>query len=150
MDEQERSEQYWRNFERMWPIGEEADAPAEPAADPAPAEPEPVTEPEPVEPEPAEPEPVMEPADEPEQTFGQSQYIHRGEPVQYAIPAEAPKKKKKKKRISGVAVAVTALLCMLSALLGAFLGGSLVKRSIPVPEAPAQVDPTLESRIKAL
>ena len=150
MDEQERSEQYWRNFERMWPIGEEADAPAEPAADPAPAEPEPVTEPEPVEPEPAEPEPVMEPADEPEQTFGQSQYIHRGEPVQYAIPAEVPKKKKKKKRISGVAVALTALLCMLSALLGAFLGGSLVKRSIPVPEAPAQVDPTLESRIKAL
>ena len=157
MDDQERSEQYWRNFERMWPIGEEADVPAEPAAEPEPvidpvpeAEPEPVIDPVPeIEPEPAvEPEPAFEP--EPEQTFGERQYLRAGEPVQYAIPAEAPKKEKKGKRISGAAVALTVLLCMLSALLGAFLGGSLVKRSIPAAEVPAQVDPALESRIKAL
>ena len=192
MDDQERSEQYWRNFERMWPIGEEAEGSTAPIAMPEGVEPEPmiatapVIKPEPVvesepviEPEPVietepmiESEPMIEPdaviesepdieqasvighapeiEPEPEQTFGQSRYIRRGEPVQYAIPAEAPKKKKKKKRISGVAVAVTALLCMLSALLGAFLGGSLVKRSIPAAEAPAQADPALESRIKAL
>ena len=156
MDDQERSEQYWRNFERMWPIGEGTDAPSEPepATEPEPViEPEPVAEPEPTpepvaEPEPT-PEPVYEPepAAEPQQTFGQ--YVRRGEPVQYAIPA-AQKPKKEKKRISGVAVAVTAFLCMLSALLGALLGGGLVKRSIKLPEAQAQVDPALESRIKAL
>ncbi len=149
MDDQDRSEQYWRNFERMWPIGEETDAPEEPAAEPEPAvDPEPAVEPEPE----IEPEPAMEPEPEPEpaQTFGESRYLRPGEPVQYAIPAETPRKKKKKKRVSGVAVAVTALLCMLSALLGAFLGGSLVKRSIPAAEAPAQADPALESRISAL
>ena len=154
MDDQERSEQYWRNFERMWPIGGETDVPAEPepAVEPESViEPEPVLEPEPVvEPEPAyEPEPTYEPepAPKPEQTFGQ--YVRRGEPVQYAIPA-AQKPKKEKKRVSGVAVAVTAFLCLLSALLGALLGGGLVKRSIKTPEAQVQVDPALESRIKAL
>ena len=81
MDEQDRSEQYWRNFERMWPIGAGADAPAEPVIEPEPAEAEPVIGPEPAfsyEPEiKPEPESGPEPAGLPDNAEDLMQLILR-------------------------------------------------------------------------